>query len=393
MQVEWLDPGPRWDALLAALPHDFYHLPGYATLCAEVERGAAKAIVCSRDGASFLLPLILRQLPEPGLGADVLDATSPYGYPGPLLRCPDGWDGARRAGFVRDAVAAFKRSLHERGVVSAFLRLHPLLGIPPAALAGTGELVRHGDTVSVDLTADAGGIWSGMRGNHRNGIAKAIRAGHEAGIDAHWDHLDVFVAAYHATMDRVGASRSYYFPRAYYPALRRALGGRIHLGLARIGGRVASAALFTEIGGIVQYHLGGTFDEFLRWHPHKLLFHRVMLWAKERGNHTFHLGGGVGGRDDSLFHFKAGFSPRRHAFHTWRVIADETSYARAVEASRQHHGEEAMREPSGFFPIYRMPPAGAAGEGGAAVRTGDPAVSAQPGAPPAAPTTPPLPGG
>lgn len=365
MQIEWLDAGPRWDALIAAIPHDFYHLPGYVSLCAQEERGTAQIISCGRDGAQCLLPVILRTLaaPESEFTNDVRDATSPYGYPGPLTSFPAGWDEVRRVGFVRDAVTALKRSLRERGVVSAFVRLHPLLAVPLPALAEVGELVRHGDTVSVDLTADAGRIWCGLRGNHRTGITKSIRAGHQAEIDVNWDHLDVFVAAYHETMDRVGAQRSYYFPRSYYPSLRRALGGRVHLGLSRIGGRVASAALFTEVGGIVQYHLGGTFDEFLRWYPHKLLFHHVMLWAKERGNHTFHLGGGVGGGEDSLFHFKAGFSPLRHAFHTWRLIGDEAAYAQAVEEVQKRNGVE-KREATSFFPAYRTPPARSPGGAG-----------------------------
>jgi hypothetical protein len=366
MQVEWLSAGPQWDALIAGVPHDFYHLSRYVSLCSGEERGIARLITCGRDGAVFMLPLIFRPLAGDLCGTgdegEARDATSPYGYPGPLTRFPAGWDEARKAGFVRDAVIALKHSLREHRVVSAFIRLHPLLSVPLPALAEAGELVRHGDTVSVDLTRDTARLWADLRGNHRTGIAKSIRAGHLFEIDGDWDHLDVFVAAYRATMDRVGAHRSYYFPRSYYPALRRALDGRVHLGLARIDGRIASAALFTEVGGIVQYHLGGTFDEFLRWCPHKLLFHRVMLWAKERGNHSFHLGGGVGGGEDSLFHFKAGFSPLRHVFHTWRLIADGDAYARAVEEARRRQGVEQKREGTAFFPAYRAPPAPPAAE-------------------------------
>ena len=59
---------------------------------------------------------------------------------------------------------------------------------------------------------------------------------------------------------------------------------------------------------------------------------------------VLHLGGGVGGAQDSLMHFKAGFSDRRHLFKTWRVVLDEQQY---TELS----GKEP--ESTGFFPAYR----------------------------------------
>ena len=80
--------------------------------------------------------------------------------------------------------------------------------------------------------------------------------------------------------------------------------------------------LFFEHAGIVQYHLGGTRDRFLETAPMKLLFHFARGWFKERGAEALHLGGGVGGKADALLHFKAGFSPLRARFHTWRIVAD-----------------------------------------------------------------------
>ena len=73
-------------------------------------------------------------------------------------------------------------------------------------------------------------------------------------------------------------------------------------------------------------------------------------WARQRGNDVLHLGGGVGGRADSLFQFKAGFSPRRHAFHTWRVIVDPDQYE-ALCARRP--GSENADDATDFFPRYR----------------------------------------
>ena len=91
---------------------------------------------------------------------------------------------------------------------------------------------------------------------------------------------------------------------------------------------MAAAGLFVETRGIVQYHLSGTDDAFRDVQPTKLMLHFVRAWARDRGNHVFHLGGGVGGDDDSLLWFKTGFAPAGHSFATLRIVLDEAEYER-----------------------------------------------------------------
>src|SRR5215204_4411370 len=73
--------------------------------------------------------------------------------------------------------------------------------------------------------------------------------------------------------------------------------------------------------------------------------------AAASGARVFHLGGGVGGREDSLFQYKAGFSDRRHEFTTWQWIVDEITYDRLC---RERDGQAGSREvDSAYFPAYR----------------------------------------
>lgn len=364
---------PRWSELLADQRHDFYHLPGYVRLCAELSQGRAVAFDIEHAGARLFLPVILHTIPGEEAGG-FCDAESPYGYPGPLLRTPPEWSPEARDGFVGEALAAMLGKMRALRLVSSFIRLHPLLPLATGPLLAVGALVHHGDTVSLDLAVSEAALWQQIRGNHRTGINRSLRLGHQVEFDSCLDQFEVFLAAYHQTMVRVGAKPSYFFPREYYHRLHQALGGRLHLVLVRVDGVPASVALFTEVDGIVQYHLGGTFDEFLRLHTHKLLFHSVALWARARGNRCLHLGGGLGGGNDSLFHFKAGFSKLRHPFHTWRLITDEDAYrrlsaARALSAPPAPATANATAESEAvaiaeFFPAYRreLAPAPARGE-------------------------------
>jgi lipid II:glycine glycyltransferase (peptidoglycan interpeptide bridge formation enzyme) len=151
-------------------------------------------------------------------------------------------------------------------------------------------------------------------------------------------------------MARVGASPAYFFDRAYVERLRSALTGRTQLLVARNAGRMLAAAIFVETAGTVQYHLSGTRDDCTHLRPTKPLLWEAARWAKARGNHVLHLGGGVGGQEDSLFQFKAGFSARRHAFHTWRLVIDKAAYDRCSALARERAGGAA---PGDFIPAYR----------------------------------------
>src|SRR5204863_2673190 len=123
------------------------------------------------------------------------------------------------------------------------------------------------------------------------------------------------------TMHRVAARENYSFSLAYFHNLREALGPLLQIAsVVSPQGEVAAAALFTECCGIVQYHLSGADERFLRLAPTKLLLDDVRYWAKERGNRLFHLGGGLGAASDSLFDFKAGFSRHRGTFCTSRIV-------------------------------------------------------------------------
>ena len=155
-------------------------------------------------------------------------------------------------------------------------------------------------------------------------------------------------------MTRVGAEPHYFFPRSYFHELKNGLRGSLHLWLVRFRDSVACAGLFSEVCGIVQAHLLGSRPEYNRNEPTRLMMHSVRRWAKSRGNRLFHLGGGVGGRRDSLFQFKSGFSKLRGEFYTFRAVVDAKAYAALVRACRPHMATDAIDTPD-FFPAYRMP--------------------------------------
>jgi Acetyltransferase (GNAT) domain len=338
MKAELLEEGSdAWPEFLAEVRHDFYHLPAYVALSARQEAGEARALLVRDRSRATLLPLIIRDVTGGGR-----DATSPYGYPGPLLRDPTD------VAFLRAALLAALPTLQAAGIVSLFARFHPLLN--PVVPDGVGAMVRHGETVSIDLSASPEVLWREMASGHRNEINRALRAGHSAAPDDSWTHYETFKRLYRQTMERRSAASHYFFDDVYFDGLRAALGDRLHLWLVSIGDAIAAAGLFAETCGIVQYHLSGADEAFARERPTKLMLHAVRTWAQARGDLEMHLGGGVGAAEDSLLAFKGGFSRRRHPFFTLRLVVDADAYRRLVRARDPAWDPEEM---DGFFPLYR----------------------------------------
>jgi hypothetical protein len=342
----FIEPGdPRWAGLLGRARHDVYHLPAYAAVAATHEGGEPCAFYAEAGGEAFLVPLLLRDVPAGSAGdGRVRDATSPYGYPGPICTRPD--DAALVARFA----AAFLAAGRDAGLVTAFLRLHPLRPVSEAGLERLGTLVRHGPLAYSDLLLPREVLWSQTRPNHRTGIHRLERAGFTVRVDD-WGDDAAFRAVYGATMRRVDAAAFYFFPDAYFAALREQLAGALHLfSVVAPDGEVAAAGLFTAVDGIVEYHLGGTSDAHLAQAPSKLMFHAVRLWAKEAGHELLNLGGGLGSSTGPLYNFKAGFARSVADFCTLRVVFDEERYARLSRAAGVEAGAG-----GDYFPGYRAP--------------------------------------
>jgi hypothetical protein len=297
--------------------HDLYHEPAYVGLDAELYGGVPAAFHFAEGGCRLLMPLIVRDIP----GDPRRDAISPYGYPAPVSNSED-------PAFWRRAAAAMVATLRDAGLVTAFVRMHPLLDAPLPVLEEFGTLVRHGETVSMDLCVSFDEMWRQTRSDHRNHINRARRAGTKVIFDD-WDRLAEWVEVYHDNMRRVGATSYYFFTYEHLAALHDAVGDRMHLAVALEGDEVVGGNTFFEHDGIATGYVSSTRRAPKRY-ADEMLYDEVRRWCKARGDRVFHLGGGKGGSDDSLFSYKAGFSPSRHAFHTWRVVTDPVAYAELV---------------------------------------------------------------
>jgi len=356
VEVLGLDQASLWQSVLdESDAYDFYHLPGYHALEEKNSSAKSKLFIYRNGSAMAAFPLIISPLEElgnPGLPpGGWCDATSVYGYPGPICNVKARTQDGFFSQFGQEIVKAFK----QMKIVAAFSRLNPVLD-NDALLKSIGETVYLGPTVSIDLSKSLLEQSSMFRKDHKDGIRKARSLGMKVYHDTSWEHFEDFLRLYEDTMKRVNAEKQYFFTRDYFWRLREVMGSHIHLFVAEYDGKMVGGSIFIQTGSIVQYHLSASDLSFKRASGSKLILDEARSWAKESGGKFLHLGGGVGAQEDNLFLFKSGFSSLRHQFVVWRLIVEQGIYESLVEHHRHMLGNnDHPQNIKDFFPLYRAP--------------------------------------
>lgn len=349
------EPVAWMNVLQSAGQYDFYHLPSYHALAERRAEGVAKLFVYAEGDFQVALPLLMRPVKStPGLehvGERYWDATSVYGYAGPITshaNLPEK--------VIQNFQNIFRAWLVEQQVVAVFSRLHPLL--PQASvLEGLGQLVHCGRTISIDLTVPPAEQWMSYRKSHRYDIKKLKQSGMTCSLSQDHEDLADFLRIYTETMTRLGAAGYYFFDQQYFEELMSSLNDYLVLLVCKLEGQIVCGGLFALCNGIVQYHLSGSAPEFLHLGATKLLLDVAREWAVSQHAHIFHLGGGVGSLEDSLFQFKAGFSDRRHDFKLWRWIVDAEVYTHLCQTKESWNVSQGYSSGhQNYFPAYRAAP-------------------------------------
>jgi serine/alanine adding enzyme len=294
-----------WDGLQL----DAYYRRAYVESACVLEPG--EPLLLEHDGTVFAA--IRRREP--------VDVITPYGYGGPA--------GDDLAAFW----PAYDEWAREQGVVTTFIRFHPLYANQRGVPFYVEELA---PTIGWRLDGD---LPAGMHGKHRNALRKAQSAAEVVAAD----DLDAFVPLYEETMRRAGAADFYFFSRAYWEALERT--GMLARFDAVADGEVVASALCLASPPWLHYHLGAASEAGRKLGATTLVLYEAGMWAKERGYERFHLGGGVGGHRDSLHEFKRRFDPAGECEAAIGKLVHDADAYRALGGD--------PTDLTGFFPAYR----------------------------------------
>jgi hypothetical protein len=308
----WLDLEGYAEAWRARGGDDPYLRPEYLYAAAAIEEGEPAGFACG----DVLYPFLVREL-----GGGRCDITSAYAAGGPIGH--GDWRGA------------FAEACRERGVVSEFVRFHPILR-NHEGLEHDLRLTAFQDNVTVSVQADDDGLMAQMEPTGRNKLRKAIKSGVE--VTAHRD-LERFTELYLATMRGMGADEFYLFPEEFFTRLER-------LGDALVVLDAGSAAgLFLSGGGAMHYYLAGSTLEARKLASANLVLFEAMKRARDAGLETLVLGGGYH-EDDSLHRFKRSIGAGRAPKVIGSAIHDQSAYDELTAAA-------GVPPDTAYFPAYR----------------------------------------
>jgi lipopolysaccharide/colanic/teichoic acid biosynthesis glycosyltransferase len=323
----------EWDAFLAETGNeDPLVSSGYVRAGSLLDPGRPAFHVLEAPEGSVGLGTIVREIPgEEGLA----DATSPYGYGGPVV--------AGERPPLEGFYAERDRWCAENGVVATFLRFHPFLENRSEGPPGTA-FERLADLASWRL--DGGDdLFAGMHRSHRNKCRKAEAAGIGFAATRGPQPLGDFVALHHETMRRLDAEDFYFFPLLYWELLAETLGERFVRFDARLDEELAASAVCLVGGAWMHYHMAVVSDAGRSVGAANALVYEIAKWGREQGFSELLLGAGHGGVDSPLAEFKRRFTAG-HSREYWigKVVHDPDAY-------RRLGGDP--DDLSGFFPAYR----------------------------------------
>ena len=347
IRVVDLEQEEEWNRIIAQFPqHDVYFMPEYVK--AFRHNGDGEPLLLFYNGNDMQAVNVVMKRPVPVLRSlspedealkERYDFVTPYGYGGFLLKGDISESG-------KEALAhAYRDFCRDHKIVAEFNRYHPVIG-NAHDMECLYEVVDLGHTVCMDISSKET-IWDGLTSKNRNLIRKAKKSG----VQIYWGRDESLFAEfeeiYNATMDKVGADGYYYFHRAFYDSILYELRHQALVFSAKLGEKTIAMSIILYGNGQLHYHLSASRKEYQSYAPTNLLLYEAACFGSSIGMKTFHLGGGLGSREDSLYHFKKQFCRYEDTqFSIGRAVFDREAYERLRRLNND-------AKETGFFPAYR----------------------------------------
>ena len=340
IKIYTISQADEWNNVVRSFPnHDVYYLSGYCKAF-EVHGDGAPELLYYEEGMLRAIYVYMKRQ----IASGMVDTVTPYGYGGVLF------DGVTSTQNIELFGKAFERQMQNDGVVSNFVRYHPVLK-NAGPMKQISEVIDLGKTIAIDLSSPEI-IWENIHSKNRNMIRKAEKNSIEIKHGKGMDLLEKFMEIYNKTMDKDHAEAYYYFKLPFYESIHNDLYDNYEIFYAEYEGKIIAMSIMIFANGRLNYHLSGSDIEYRNLAPSNLLLYKAALWGCEQGMKTFHLGGGVGSGEDNLYKFKAAFNKiSDYQFSIGKQVFDKRAYDELVK--RRKETDANFDESSHFFPLYR----------------------------------------
>lgn len=326
----------KWAGYLKkSVDYDIYHTLHYHTLD---KRGEPILFVYEEDDTFIALPLLKRGIED----VEFCDFTSSYGYTGPVSNKK--FDHLSNT-LIEHFSYSFAGFMQQNRAVTVFSRLNPFIN-QCVLLNKIGGVRNNGRTIYIDLRQSI----DEQRSKYDKRLNRQIRQLRKRGYLIKYadtqEEVRLFTHMYNENMNRLHADQSYFFNEEYFTALLKNAEFNCKLLLIYDGDKMICGATVMWSDGVIRNHLSATSESHIQFSPSKLLTDEISVIGRALGMKFFHLGGGVGGREDTLFKFKLAFSDQLLEDNIWCYVADENVYNQLI-------AQKNIKENKEYFPLYR----------------------------------------
>lgn len=332
----------KWNKIVTSFSnYDVYYLADYVKAFELNQDGEGELIYYKSDSGRAMQVVIKREVNSTLIpcGEKWYDYTTPYGYGGFLVE-----DLSQNEG-MNEFIDKYEVYCKDNNIICEFIRFHPVLE-NVKRLDGYLNIKNLGNTVSIDLSSEEV-IWNNLSSKNRNVIRKAQKNG----VKIYWGRdkelLQEFKKMYCETMKRDQADEYYYFSNEFYDCLLNDLKYNALIFYAVYNNEKIAMSFIIFANTHLHYHLSASKKEFSNLAATNLLLYEVALWGYHNNFHDFHLGGGLGAREDSLYKFKKAFNRYDDkSFYLGNKIYDYVKYNKICEEYKVDLDTE-------YFPAYR----------------------------------------
>lgn len=343
LKVYNINDAEQWDNIVYSFKNfDVYYLSGYVKAFQFHGDGEPYLLYYESDccrGMNVVMKRDISLVPEFIGKIDCkmfYDIVTPYGYGGWIIE-------GRETGRL---FHEYEKWCQNNNIVSEFVRYHPVLNNYLDSQTFY-DVIPLGKTITMDLSSKEM-IWANLTSKNRNMIRKAKNAGIRIYHGNFPEVYAQFREIYNATMDKDHAEKYYYFEKAFYSSILNDLFFNSQIFYAELDRKIVAASIILTANGKMNYHLSGSVKDYQHLAPTNLLLYETARWGNENGYKTFHLGGGVGSHEDSLFRFKKSFYRKEPSvYYIGKKIYLHEMYQDLIQL------RDEIDENSTYFPKYR----------------------------------------
>jgi hypothetical protein len=338
--IDIIENKTDWNNLLKEMnSYDFYHSYDYHHILKK-DNETPILILYSKEDCKIAIPFLKRKV----LNTKYFDLTSVHGYLGPITNKHE----------ILNFISNFQEELHgflfKNNFISAFSKLNSFIELQTDILNNLGTITNVGVQVYFDLTETIEDQRSAYQKSLKRQINKIKRSCYVKKATTH-DEINTFINIYYENMDRIGADRSFYYPKEYFYHLMACdlFDIDIYLIALEETDEIISGSFFVKCPDIIQCELTGTKSDFLFLSPSKAGIDQMRIDATTEGTSKFlNLGGGIGGLNGPLVsRYKLPFSKKIKPLNVWKYIVNEQVYSELTKDLREQYPD------IDFFPLYR----------------------------------------